>query len=363
MTPEELENPVRKILHVDMDAFYASVEMRDRPELSGLPMVVGGEGRGVVLTANYVARTFGVRSAMPGFKARHLCPNLIFVKPRFDAYVEASEKTRAIFARWTDQIEPRSLDEAWLDVTNSPSGKYAVQIAQEIRRAVKNEVGITCSIGVAQNKLLAKVASDFKKPDGLTVVLPEKVLDFLGPQKLRVIPGVGPVTDKWLASHGLVHCKDVWPFSPEELVSKLGERFGRWIWRKSRGIDRGLVAEDRGLRQSMGKQRSIGPGHHSREVLLKHLAEISAGVAARMARKSISGRTVTLMLKHQWDKACSRSQTYARPLASEDEIFSAALDLFDRYEKKEMPIRLLGISVSGLVENSSASNESSFHMS
>jgi DNA polymerase-4 len=348
LTPEELENPVRKILHVDMDAFYASVEMRDHPEYVNRPMVVGGEGRGVVLTANYVARSIGVRSAMPGFKARQLCPNLVFVKPRFDAYVEASEKTRAIFARWTDQIEPRSLDEAWLDVTVSPSGKYAVQIAKEIRTAVKSEVGITCSVGVAQNKLLAKVASDFQKPDGLTVVLPEKVLEFLGPQKLRVIPGVGPVTDKWLASHGLVYCKDVWAFSPEELMLKLGERFGRWIWRKSRGIDRGRVCEDRGMRQSVGKQRSIGPGHHSREVLLKHLAEISSGVASRMARQSLEGRTVTLVLKHQWDKACTRSHTHARPLASGDEIFSSALELFERYEKKEMPIRLLGISVSGL---------------
>ena len=346
-TAEERAAPIRKILHVDMDAFYASVELRDRPELAHLPVVVGAEGRGVVLTASYTARKFGVRSAMPGFKARQLCPELIFVRPRFPAYIEASEKTRAIFRRYAELVEPRSLDEAFLDVTNNPQGLYATQVAKAIAATVVVEVGITCSIGVASNKLLAKIASDFRKPSGITVVTPEKVLDFLGPQELRVIPGVGPVTAKRLAERGLLVCSDVWPLSRDALIAMFDERFARWIWRKSRGLDRGLVAEDRGERKSMGCQHSIGPGLHDRSVLNAELDRIGVVLAERMQKRSLLARSVTLNLKHEWKRMVSRTRTLTEATADANVLSATARELLDQYERRTDPIRLVGISVSG----------------
>ena len=349
LSDDILINPVRKILHVDMDAYYAAVEIRDNPSLRGLPLVVGGEGRGVVLTASYEARKFGVRSAMPGFKARQLCPNLVFVRPRFDAYVEASNKTREIFARYTDLIEPRSLDEAFLDVTDNHAGKFAVQIAREIKASIKEEVGITCSVGIGQNKLIAKIASDYQKPDGLTVVPPERVLEFMEKLPLRAIPGVGPVTEKWLIKQGYNLCKDVWPKSLEELSAELGERMGLWIYRKSRGIASAPVGgrSEEG-RKSIGRQRSIGPGNHSQAVLIENLKEIAEGISSRMLKRDYVGKTITLNLKHTWDKARSRSRTLASPVNNQEAILKTAVELFDLYEDKHIPIRLVGITVSGL---------------
>ena len=249
---------INKIIHVDMDAFYASIEIRDQPNLAHQPVAVGGR-RGVVLTANYEARRFGIHSGMPGFKASERCPHLIFIKPRFEAYKEASQKAREIYEEYTDIIAPRSLDEAYLDVTDHEL--YAVQIATQIREKVKKHIGITCSAGVSVNMMLAKIASDFRKPDGMTVILPEQIEEFMRPLPLRKIPGIGAATEARLAKKGLHTCQDIWNTDPIQLKLQLGPRMAGWISRRSRG-EGSVQVSYRGERKSYGSQRSIGSRHH-----------------------------------------------------------------------------------------------------
>ena len=233
--PNEFLTKPRKIVHIDMDAFYANVEVLDRPELRGLPLVVGGRPgtRSVVCTASYEARTFGVKSAMPTTLAAKLCPDAIFVPPRFDRYKEISAQVRAIFERYTDLIEPLSLDEAYLDVSDHPT-LFATQIANQIRQAVHQELGLTCSAGVAPNKLVAKIASDFNKPNGITIVQPHQVEAFMENLPLRKIHGVGPATEKRLAQLGYHICRDLWGCNAEQLENTLGS-MGRWIARAAKG--------------------------------------------------------------------------------------------------------------------------------
>ncbi|HUP56393.1 MAG TPA: DNA polymerase IV, partial [Bdellovibrionota bacterium] len=250
----------RKIIHVDMDAFYTSVEQRDRPELRGKPVVVGGsaEGRGVVASASYEARKFGVRSAMPSKRAAQLCPNLIFVRPNFEKYTEASRRIRAIFESVTELVEPLSLDEAYLDVTENKLGEpLAGKLAILIKRRIRDELQLTASAGVGPNKFVAKIASDLKKPDGLVVVPPERVREFVDPLPVERFWGVGPATAKRLHSLGLRTGKDVRECSLSILEAALG-KFGAFLHGLSQGIDDRAVESDwdpksRGAETTFGK--------------------------------------------------------------------------------------------------------------
>ena len=231
------DKPVRKIIHVDMDAFYASVEQRDNPELKGKPVAVGGGHRGVVTAASYEARPFGVRSAMPSVTAKRKCPELIFVKPRFDVYREVSRQIRAIFADYTDLVEPLSLDEAYLDVTADLRGLGTARAtAEEIRRRIRDETGLTASAGVSYCKFVAKLASDQNKPDGLCVITPERAQAYIAALPVSRFHGIGPVTARKLEALGIHTGADLQERSLAELEARFGSS-GRWYWRICRGID------------------------------------------------------------------------------------------------------------------------------
>lgn len=338
----------RKIVHIDMDAFYASVEMLDRPEYRGKPLIVGGQpgSRSVVCTASYEARKFGVRSAMSTTYAARLCPQGIFVPPRFERYKEISSAVRKIFERYTDKIEPLSLDEAYLDVTNHPT-MFATKIAHEIRCAVAQELGLTCSAGVGPNKLIAKIASDMNKPNGLTVVQPHQVREFMENMPLRKIHGVGPATDKRLADAGYKLCSDLWNVDPGVLESVLGF-WGRWIWRAAQGIDDRPVVTTWD-RQSYGREDTLSADELDTKALEAKIDQLSHMVAKSLIRSKRSGRTITLKIKYSNFQSITRSRSVSVETQDADLIASVCKDLLqNKTEAGARPVRLVGVSVSKL---------------
>ncbi|KZN63561.1 DNA polymerase IV [Pseudoalteromonas luteoviolacea S4060-1] len=252
-----LSAPVRKFIHIDMDCFYAAVEMRDNPSLANVPMAIGGRShRGVLSTANYIAREYGVRSAMSNYKAKQLCPQLIIVPGRMQVYKEVSQQIRAIFAKYTDLIEPLSLDEAYLDVTDCDACQgSATLIAQQIRAEIYHQTGLTASAGIAPIKFLAKIASDENKPNGQCVITPSQVDEFIDSLPLKKIPGVGKVTHEKLLACGLVHGKDIKALSLDEMANRFG-KFGRVLWRRCQGIDERGVETER-VRKSVGVETTF----------------------------------------------------------------------------------------------------------
>lgn len=337
---------MRKIIHVDMDAFYASVEQRDDPSLRGLPVAVGGGGaRGVVTTASYEARKFGVRSAMPGFKARRLCPELIFVKIRFDAYKAVSRQIRDVFKRYTDLIEPLSLDEAFLDVTSPKQGGF---IATEIAMAIKNEISekteLTASAGVSYNKFLAKIASDLEKPDGLTVIRPEQAEAFIAALPIERFFGVGPVTAKKMKASNIHTGQDLRDRSEAELVRLFGKT-GRHYHRISRGVDEREVKPDR-PHKSIGAETTFDVDLADPAVMLERLKPLAERVIERAGAASVFGRTVTLKIKYQDFTINTRQRTLDRQIDSADELMSLAGWLIKNPTPPLLPVRLLGLSVS-----------------
>lgn len=339
----------RKIIHVDMDAFYAAVEMRDNPALVGRAVVIGGspQSRAVVCTANYEARKFGIRSAMACAKAYRLCPEAVFLYPNFEKYYQVSEQIRAIFARFTSVIEPLSLDEAYLDVTENTSGLYAVQIGKAIQEAVARELQLSCSVGVAPNKLVAKIASDFRKPAGLTVVPPEKVADFMHGLEVRKIFGVGPATEKRLHALGIKTCADVLNTPLIHLENHLGS-FAHWIHSAAQGIDERRVHTSR-ERKSLGREDTFSKDILSLPQLLQELQTLSEKTASDLHKRDLTGKTVTLKVKYGDFQQITRSQTLRRATNSAAEIFESTRRLLlERSEAGQRPIRLLGLSVSNL---------------
>jgi DNA polymerase-4 len=333
--------PERKIIHIDMDAFFASVEQRDRPELSGKPVVVGGRpnSRGVVAAASYEARKFGVRSAMSSSRAQALCPSAIFVPPRFVVYQRVSRTVMGILRSFTDLVEPLSIDEAFLDVTRSKSQlRYASQIAKVIRQRIFDFTGLTASAGVAPNKFLAKIASDMNKPDGLTVIQPADVHALLESLPVRKIPGIGPVTEQKMAVRGVVRVGDLCRFSEEELVAFFGKQ-GRWFFEVSRGIDNRPVVPHR-ERKSISAENTFERDIVRVEELELRLSELAERVYKRCQKKVVSGRCVTLKVKYNDFEQITRSYTRKREVASVDELFEeqGVLPL-------QKPVRLLGIGV------------------
>lgn len=337
----------RKIIHIDMDAFYASVEQRDNPDLRGKPVAVGGSSaRGVVAAASYEARKFGVRSAMPSVTAKRKCADLIFVQPRFEVYKQVSHQIRAIFARYTPLIEPLSLDEAYLDVTQNLKGiGPATQIAKEIRTAIRAETGLTASAGVSYNKFLAKLASDENKPDGLFVITPE-----MGPGFIEALPvgkfhGVGPATMAKMNSLGIHNGLDLRACELPFLVKAFGKagRFYYWI---ARGVDERPVRADR-IRKSIGAETTFFEDLTSFETLSDVLADLAAKVWRHCEAAKMRGRTVTLKVKYFDFEIITRSRTLPAAAAGPAELSAISTDLLARL----MPpkgIRLLGVTVSNL---------------
>lgn len=336
----------RKIIHFDMDAFYASIEMRDDPSLVGRPVVVGGspQSRAVVCTANYEARKYGVHSAMACSKAFRLCPAAVFIYPNFEKYLAASIQIREIFKKYTTLVEPLSLDEAYLDVTHNNKGLYAVKIARLIQSEIYESTGLTGSAGVAPNKLLAKIASDIRKPNGLTVVLPEQALLFMEKLPLRKIHGVGPVAEKKLLAAGFQKCQDVWLHSLEGLKIKLGN-MGEWLYESSRGIDERPVEPSR-IRKSLGQEETFAVDILSIEELRLKLASLCKEVSDNLRKKNLQGKTITLKVKYADFKIATKSKTVLVPTDEEEDLFKIGLELLNATQAGQRKIRLLGISIS-----------------
>ena len=339
---------LRKIIHVDMDAFYASVEQRDNPEYKGKPVVVGGspQGRGgVVAAASYEARKFGIRSAMPSKKALQLCPHVIFIYPRFDAYKEVSAKIRAIFSRYTDLIEPLSLDEAYLDVTQDKQNiGSAIEIAKHIKQAIRDELNLTASAGVSVNKFLAKIASDMDKPDGLFFIGPSRIESFMENLPVEKFFGVGKVTADRMKMMGLHTGADLKKLSEAELIRRFGKS-GAFFYKIVRGVDDRRVIPDRETK-SVGAEDTFPYDLMSIEEMDQALDKIGATVHRRLQNHELKGRTITVKIKYSDFRQVTRSQSFPEGFADLEKITMYAKQLLRAADPEDQKIRLLGISVS-----------------
>jgi DNA polymerase-4 len=340
--------PPRKIIHIDMDAFYASIEQRDNEELRGKPVAVGGSSaRGVVAAASYEARRFGVRSAMPSITAKRKCPDLIFVKPRFEVYKQVSREIRAIFVRYTPLIEPLSLDEAYLDVTENLKGMaLATGIAKEIRAAIRAETGLTASAGVSYNKFLAKLASDENKPDGLFVITPEMGLAFIEALPVAKFHGVGPATSAKMNRLGIRTGLDLRACELPFLIKVFGKagRFYYWI---ARGVDERPVRANR-IRKSIGTETTFFEDLTSFEAMRNVLVELAAKVWRHCEAAKMRGRTVTLKVKYLDFQIVTRSRTLPAAIGCEGDLGAAGIKLLAQLMPAVKGIRLLGLTVSNL---------------
>ena len=337
----------RKIIHIDMDAFFASVEQRDHPELRGLPIAVGHDGpRSVVSTASYEARRYGVRSAMPMARAKRLCPQLVIVPGRYDAYKAVSAQVRSIFHDYTDVIEPLSIDEAFLDVTaNKPGIGQAAQIAEEIRQRIRDELHLTASAGVSYNKFLAKIASDFKKPDSMTVIPADKAADFIASLKIEQFWGVGPRTAGRMHYMGIFTGADLRKCSLRHLTEVFG-KIGRTYYDFARGIDTRPV-ETEYVRKSVGCEHTLESDISTRSTVIIELYHTVLELVQRIGKGKFEGRTLTLKVKYADFSQITRSITTASPLQTKDDILPVAKRLLREVEYSPAhPIRLIGLSVS-----------------
>jgi DNA polymerase-4 len=338
---------VRKIIHVDMDMFYAAVELLDRPDLRDKPVVVGGspKSRSVVTTANYVARKFGIHSAMSCAEAYRRCPECVFLKPDFAKYQKYSQIIRSIFFKYTDLVEPLSLDEAYLDVTMNKIGEpSATRIAESIKKDIFEQTGLTASAGVAPNMFVAKIASDFKKPDGLTVVPPDRVLDFIRPLPVRRIPGIGPVSDAHMAKLGIRTVAELGEKTSEWLEENFGS-FGHYLWEIARGIDERQVTTN-WERKSLGEEETFDHDLLDIARIEDYLRNCARRVFDQLSRDGKQARTVTLKIKYHDFRTITRRRTLDRFVLSGDEVFSIARDLLARTDAGRVRIRLAGISLS-----------------
>jgi DNA polymerase-4 len=342
---------MRRILHIDMDAFYASVEQRDNPSLRGRPVAVGGSpaSRGVVAAASYEARAFGVRSAIPMSRAVRLCPSLVIVRPDFTKYRVASQAVFAIFRAVTPLVEPLSLDEAYLDVSNNswdePLGRV---VAQRLKAAIREATGLTASAGVAPNKFLAKIASAWKKPDGLTVIPPERVETFLQKLPVDALWGVGPVTAQRLRERGIERLIDVRSADPALLRDAVGSS-ADWLRQLADGIDDRPVVPNRSAKSS-GTENTFSNDLLDLGQIRGEIDEMARDGAAWLERKSLLCRTVTIKVRYSDFTTITRSHTSLPPTRDPDEIASRAVMLLERTEAGRRPVRLLGASMHNLVD-------------
>lgn len=336
----------RKIIHIDMDAFYASVEQRDNPELRGKPIAVGhAEERGVVAAASYEARRFGVRSAMSSQKAKRLCPQLIFVPGRMEVYKSVSRQIHEIFHEYTDIIEPISLDEAFLDVTdNKPGISLAVDIAREIKRKVRERLHLVASAGVSYNKFLAKIASDYRKPDGLCTIHPDQALEFIARLPIESFWGVGPVTARKMHSLGIHNGEQLRACSQEMLAREFG-KVGALYHDFARGIDVRPVEAVR-VRKSIGCEHTLEKDINRQSSVIIELYHAAVELVSRLEQKSFRGNTLTLKIKFHDFSQITRSITQSQELTTLDVILPLAKQLLKEVDYEHHPIRLIGLSVS-----------------
>ena len=340
-------NPNRKIIHIDMDAFYASVEQMDNPELRGKPVAVGGsESRGVVAAASYEARKFGVRSAISGVLAKRNCPELIFVRPRFERYKEISTQIHKIFRDYTDLIEPLSLDEAYLDVTQNKKGNPSASLlAQEIRNRIFNEVGLTASAGISINKFVAKIASDYNKPNGQKTVTPDEVIPFLEVLPIRKFYGVGKVTTEKMYQLGIFTGLELKKHSLEFLEKHFGKS-GSYYYHVVRGIHNSEVKSSR-IAKSVAAEHTFEVNLSSEIFMLEQLEIIANSLERRLKKHNVSGKTITLKIKYSDFTQQTRSKTLPYFIADKGLILENVKELLYQDRMKDS-VRLLGISMSNL---------------
>ncbi len=339
--------PNRKIIHIDMDAFYASVEQMDNPELRGKPVAVGGsENRGVVAAASYEARKFGVRSAISGVLAKRYCPELIFVRPRFERYKEISKQIHKIFNDYTDLIEPLSLDEAYLDVTQNKKGNHSASLlAQEIRKRIFEEVGLTASAGISINKFVAKIASDYNKPNGQKTVNPDEVISFLEELPIRKFYGVGKVTTEKMYQLGIFTGLDL-KNKPLDFLEKHFGKSGGYYYQVVRGIHNSEVKTNR-ISKSVAAERTFEANLSSEIFMLEQLDKIANSLERRLKKYQISGKTVTLKIKYSDFTQHTRSKTLPYFISDKGLILETIKELLYQERMKDS-VRLLGISLSNL---------------
>jgi DNA polymerase-4 len=340
--------PIRKIIHIDMDAYYASVEQRDRPELKGKPVIVGGDpkSRGVVAACSYEARKFGIHSAMASSTAYRLCPDAVFIRPRFDMYRAVSTQIREIFYEYTDLVEPLSLDEAFLDVTENYKGMpSATLIAKEIKRKIYRRTGgLTASAGVSFNKFLAKVASDINKPDGIMVITPEMAAEFIDRLPIRKFFGVGKVTEEKMLNLGIKTGADLKRYRKEQLIQLFGKS-GNYFYDIAHGLDDRPVQPNR-IRKSMGKETTFSEDIDDTDKMLEILEDIAVRLENSLIKREAKGRTITLKVKYFDFQSITRSITIDEPADSALVIMKYVKVLLAKTQAGEKKVRLLGISVS-----------------
>ncbi|MCO4355785.1 DNA polymerase IV [Staphylococcus agnetis] len=339
----------RRIIHIDMDFFFAQVEVRDQPYLRGKPVIVGGKasGRGVVATASYEARKFGVHSAMPMARAHQLCPDGYFITPRFEMYKAVSKEIMSIFKSYTEFVEPLSLDEAYLDITELVRPDFsASQIAQFIRRDIYEQTQLTASAGVSYNKFLAKLASGMNKPNGLTVITYDNVHDILMALDIGDFPGVGRASKEKMHAHGIFTGKDLYRKSERELIYLFGKR-GHHLYERARGIDHRAVKSER-IRKSVGAERTFSIDTNDDDQILRKVEELSLIIESRLSQLKQAGRNVTVKIKTNDFKNASKQRSLSTPLSDAETIYQIAYDLYYELKAPEIPIRLIGVTVGGL---------------
>lgn len=339
---------VRKIIHLDMDAFFASVEQRDNPALQGKPVVVGGrpDSRGVVAAASYEARQYGIHSAMPCSQAYRKCPQTIFVKPRFDAYKKVSRQIRAIFLQYTDIIEPLSLDEAYLDVSNNKVDQQsATIIAQQIRHEIYQQTGLTASAGVSYNKFLAKTASDINKPNGIKVILPEEGEEFVAQLPIGKFYGIGKVTEQKMQQLGILTGKDLKEQSLEFLKRHF-KNSADYFYNVARGIDNREVKGIRGPRKSLSNETTFAHDIDNIKELHNVLKQLADEVAEDLQQQQLMGKTITLKVKYDNFEQVTRSQTFQQAINDTKQIYRVCKNMLTHTDAGLRKVRLLGVGLS-----------------
>jgi DNA polymerase-4 len=344
---------MRRILHIDMDAFFSSVEQKRHPELVGKPVVVGGGGdptkRGVVSTASYEARKFGIHSAMPLRTAYKLCPDAVFLPVDYEEYSRVSERIKEILREFTLIIEDVGIDEAFLDI--SSIDKPSEEIAKKIKRRIKDETDLTCSIGIAPNKLLAKMASDMQKPDGFTIIKDEDVESHIWPLPARKLWGVGPKTETYLKEMGIKTIGELASLSLDRLIEEFGQSYGDYLYEASRGMDESPLIthwEPKSISRETTFQRDVD----NWQVIAKTLVELTKEVVISMKEEGYQGRTITVKVRFSDFKTYTRAKTLAESTVSLDEIRRAAFDCLKRFELKKK-IRLIGMRIGNLEKRAS----------
>lgn len=353
----EFEEPkieaTRKILHVDMDAFYASIEQRDNPALRGQPVVIArnpkeSSGKGVVATASYEARKFGIHSAMSASEAYRLCPHAHFIRGRHDYYRQVGEEVRQIFAQYTSLIEPLSIDEAFLDVTeNYQQLPYAMDVAQQIQRKIDHDLHLTCSVGVSYNKFLAKLGSDYHKPQGMTVITPKRALAFLGQLPIEKFYGVGKRSAEKMHQLKIYTGEDLRKLSQEECLTYFGKA-GLSLYERVRGVDNRQVKTNR-QRKSNGRERTFYPFLYYDKEVEEMLRWLSQQVSDSLMTKGLKGQTLTLKIRYENFETLTRQKSLDDSVNSYEDIYYHAQDLWEQWGQAERGVRLLGITVSDLV--------------